>query len=103
MPTYEYKCQSCKRVFDVFQSMTDKPLTECTECHGKLKRLIGTGAGFIFKGSGFYITDYRSDSYKQAERRAKSDTTPSSSTAGGSTGGSGTPATSGSKSGSSET
>lgn len=102
MPTYEYKCQSCKRVFDVFQSMTDKPLTECTECHGKLKRLIGTGAGFIFKGSGFYVTDYRSDSYKQAERRAKSDATSSSSTAGGTTGGSGTPATSGSKSGSSE-
>mgnify|MGYP001373366732 CR=1 FL=1 len=77
MPTYEYKCQSCQRTFEVFQSMTDKPLTECSECHGRLKRLIGTGAGFIFKGSGFYITDYRSDSYKQGERRAMSDSTSS--------------------------
>ncbi|NLF17857.1 MAG: hypothetical protein GX595_11460 [Lentisphaerae bacterium] len=79
MPTYEYKCQKCQRQFDVFQRMTDAPLTECSDCHGPLKRLIGAGAGFIFKGSGFYITDYRSDSYKQAERRASSDTGSSSS------------------------
>ena len=79
MPTYEYKCQKCLRQFDVFQKMTDAPLTECSECHGPLKRLIGTGAGFIFKGSGFYITDYRSDSYKQAERRASSDSTAAAS------------------------
>ncbi len=79
MPTYEYKCQKCQRQFDVFQKMTDAPLAECSECHGPLKRLIGTGAGFLFKGSGFYITDYRSDSYKQAERRASSDIGSSSS------------------------
>jgi putative FmdB family regulatory protein len=57
---------------DVFQTMSDKPLTECAECHGKLKRLIGAGAGFLFKGSGFYATDYRSDSYKQAQKQASS-------------------------------
>jgi putative FmdB family regulatory protein len=74
MPTYEYKCQSCKRRFEVVQSMSDKPLTECGECHGPVKRLIGTGAGFLFKGSGFYVTDYRSESYKQAEKRAAADT-----------------------------
>jgi len=85
MPTYEYKCQKCQRQFDVFQRMTDAPLTECSDCHGPLKRLIGTGAGFLFKGSGFYITDYRSDSYKQAERRASSDTGSSSSSTSSST------------------
>ena len=81
MPTYEYKCLSCGRRMDVFQSMTDKHLTECTECHGKLKRLIGTGAGFLFKGSGFYITDYRSDSYKQAQKQASSPTVAATSPA----------------------
>jgi putative FmdB family regulatory protein len=76
MPTYEYKCQSCKRRFDVSQRMTDKPLTECAECHGPLKRLIGAGAGLLFKGNGFYATDYRSESYKQAAKRASSDAAP---------------------------
>ncbi|MEN6334901.1 MAG: zinc ribbon domain-containing protein [Phycisphaerales bacterium] len=67
MPTYEYACTECKHHFDEFQSITAKPLRKCPQC-GKmsLKRLIGTGAGFIFKGSGFYCTDYRSDGYKQA-------------------------------------
>ena len=78
MPTYEYKCQICKRRFEVSQRMSDKPLTECTECHGPLKRLIGAGAGFLFKGNGFYATDYRSESYKQAEKRASSDAAPAS-------------------------
>ena len=59
MPTYEYKCQECGHVFDAFQSMTDAPLTECVECGGSVKRLIGAGAGIIFKGSGFYCTDYK--------------------------------------------
>jgi len=61
MPTYEYKCQDCGYTFEKFQSMKDKPLEKCPECNGKVQRLIGGGAGIIFKGSGFYATDYRSD------------------------------------------
>ena len=80
MPTYEYKCQNCKRRFEVSQRMTDKRLTECAECHGPLKRLIGAGAGFLFKGNGFYATDYRSESYKQAEKRASSAAAPAAAT-----------------------
>lgn len=65
MPTYDYKCQSCGHQFEHFQSMNDPRLTDCPlpECAGTVKRLLGTGAGIIFKGSGFYQTDYRSDSY----------------------------------------
>ncbi len=72
MPTYAYACEGCGHKFDAFQSITAKPLRKCPAC-GKttLKRLIGAGAGIIFKGSGFYCTDYRNDSYTQA---AKSDT-----------------------------
>jgi putative FmdB family regulatory protein len=77
MPTYEYSCQKCGQNFEAFQSMRDKPFHECPKnfCqlpkwgHGKVKRLFGTGAGLIFKGSGFYITDYRSDSYKEAAKK----------------------------------
>ena len=77
MPTYEYSCEKCGGAFEIAQSMRDEPLRECPEelCrqkkwgHGKVKRLIGTGAGLIFKGSGFYITDYRSDSYKEAAKK----------------------------------
>jgi putative FmdB family regulatory protein len=74
MPTYEYQCQKCKKTFEVFQSMKDAPLTDCPnkKCKGKVKRLIGTGAGLIFKGSGFYITDYRSEGYKQAAKNDSS-------------------------------
>src|ERR1051326_6135460 len=72
MPTYEYSCQKCGQTFEAFQSMRDEPFRECPKdlCrlpkwgHGKVKRLLGTGAGLIFKGSGFYSTDYRSESYK---------------------------------------
>ena len=71
MPTYEYKCEQCGHQFELFQSMTDEPPKTCPCCGGGVRRLIGTGAGFIFKGSGFYETDYRSDSYKKA---AKADT-----------------------------
>jgi len=72
MPTYAYVCGNCHHEFDAFQSITAKPLRECPACGRQtLKRLIGTGAGIIFKGSGFYCTDYRSDSYKNA---AKSET-----------------------------
>ena len=59
MPTYEYECQGCKKRFELFQSITAKPIRVCPKCKGKVKRLIGAGAGIIFKGSGFYATDYR--------------------------------------------
>ena len=76
MPTYEYECQKCGSVFERFQSMSDAPVKTCPECRGrKVKRLIGTGAGLLFKGAGFYTTDYRSEGYKQA---AKAETKTSS-------------------------
>jgi len=59
MPTYEYQCQKCGHVFEAFQSITDEPLKECPVCKGPVKRLISSGAGLIFKGSGFYETDYK--------------------------------------------
>ncbi len=79
MPTYEYQCEACDERFEVFQSITAKPLRKCPECgKNKVKRLIGTGAGIIFKGSGFYETDYRSDSYKKAEKAEKDSASPKS-------------------------
>src|SRR5262252_9595973 len=77
MPTYEYSCQKCGQTFEAFQSMRDEAFRECPKelCrlpkwgHGKVKRLLGTGAGIIFKGSGFYSTDYRSESYKEAAKK----------------------------------
>ncbi len=77
MPTYEYVCQKCSHEFEQFQSIKDDPLKRCPECRGKVVRKIGVGGGLIFKGSGFYITDYRSESYKKA---AKSDTAPAAKT-----------------------
>ena len=71
MPTYEYKCKDCGHKFEQFQNMSDKPLKKCPECGGKIERLIGIGGGLIFKGSGFYTTDYRSESYKKAEKADK--------------------------------
>lgn len=59
MPTYEYRCKKCGHEFEQFQSMTDEPLKKCSKCKGAVKRLISTGAGIIFKGSGFYETDYK--------------------------------------------
>ncbi len=59
MPTYEYKCSSCGYVFEEFQSIKDAPLSKCPKCNGQVQRLIGPGAGLIFKGSGFYLTDYK--------------------------------------------
>ena len=66
MPTYDYKCDACDHQWEVFHSMSAKPKRKCPDC-GKLKakRMIGSGAGVIFKGGGFYQTDYRSDSYKK--------------------------------------
>lgn len=66
MPTYEYKCKNCGYKLEKFQSITKRPIRKCPKCGRlKLKRLIGPGAGVIFKGSGFYQTDYRSDEYKK--------------------------------------
>lgn len=68
MPTYDYRCLECEHEFEVFQGINDPRLTECPTCQGEVKRLIGAGAGLIFKGSGFYITDYRSKEYKQKQK-----------------------------------
>lgn len=77
MPTYEYHCLKCEKNFEVFQSMKDNAFKTCPEAkcqvspwgHGEVKRLLGTGAGLLFKGSGFYTTDYRSEGYKQAAKK----------------------------------
>jgi len=71
MPTYPYECQKCGNAFEKFQSIHDKPVKICPKCRGRVKRLIGAGAGLIFKGSGFYITDYRSDNYKSSAKKEK--------------------------------
>jgi len=59
MPTYEYRCTLCEHRFEAFQKMSDLPLTNCPHCSGPVQRIIGAGMGLIFKGSGFYITDYK--------------------------------------------
>lgn len=72
MPTYEYRCDNCGHEMEAFQSMSAKPLKKCPECgRMKLVRLIGTGAAVLFKGSGFWQTDYRSDSYKKDAAKDK--------------------------------
>ena len=86
MPTYDYVCKNCDHQWELFQSMKDNPVRKCPSC-GKLKakRVIGPGAGIIFKGSGFYQTDYRSDSYKKAadaDKKAQSSTSESKSDSG---------------------
>src|SRR5213593_625572 len=74
MPTYEYHCDACEHNFDEFQSINEAPLKKCPKCgKRKLRRVFGAGAAIIFKGSGFYQTDYRSESYKTA---AKADSEP---------------------------
>lgn len=81
MPTYDYVCDACEHQFELFQPITESPKRKCPECGRlKLRRLFGTGAAIVFKGSGFYQTDYRSESYRkgaEAEKK-KSDTTSSS-------------------------
>jgi putative FmdB family regulatory protein len=73
MPTYEYECPKCGHAFEKFQSISDPPVKTCPKCRGrKVKRLPGTGAGILFRGSGFHQTDYRSDSYhKQAKKETE--------------------------------
>lgn len=102
MPTYEYLCEKCGHTFDVFQSMTADPLQVCPkeQCgkrrwgRGKIRRVIGGGAGLIFKGNGFYITDYRSEAYKTAAKKeAPSPTGSTSSSPGSGSSGSQSPST----------
>ena len=109
MPTYEYVCSACGHEYELFQKMTDPPAKKCPECKGKVKKKIGAGAGLIFKGSGFYITDYRSEGYKKdakadaarADGGAKSDgSAPASVNGGGKSGAA--KADGGAKSGSSD-
>ena len=84
MPTYEYECHKCGKNFELFQSMNDSPLRVCPKkaCRmrtwgkGKVRRLLSSGAGLIFKGSGFYITDYRSENYKQAAKKENEAASP---------------------------
>src|SRR5947208_13008404 len=87
MPTYEYACSKCKHQFDVFQAITEPALTVCPKdkCgmkrwgKGKIKRVIVSGAGILFKGSGFYTTDYRSENYKEAARKESAPATAATS------------------------
>lgn len=85
MPTYDYVCETCGHEFEVFQSMKDPKLTDCPQdgCSGSVRRLLGRGAGIIFKGSGFYETDYRSNSYKEGAKQEKSSSKPAESSPAG--------------------
>ena len=78
MPNYDYVCQTCAHRFEVFQSMNDAKLEDCPQegCEGKVRRLLGTGAGLIFKGSGFYQTDYRSNSYQEGAKQESAASKP---------------------------
>lgn len=71
MPTYEYRCPECGNEFEKFGKMSDPPVTECTRCGAEAQRRISGGAGLLFKGSGFYITDYRGEGYKKAAETEK--------------------------------
>jgi len=90
MPTYEYECQKCGNIFDEFQSITAPPVAYCPKegCGGEAKRRFSPGAGFIFKGSGFYGTDYRSESYKKSAAAESSPPSGASSSESGKGGGS---------------
>jgi len=78
MPTYEYECSKCSHRFEEFQNITAKPLKRCPECSGKLRRIISGGAGLIFKGSGFYVTDYKKSNLPvKSEQKSKELTKPS--------------------------
>ena len=108
MPTYEYECDNCQHAFEEFQSMSDKALRKCPKC-GKLKlrRLIGAGAGIIFKGTGFYETDYKRKNQPKitdpaahsdaAPAKSESKPAPASGKSAGSSGGDSKPSSSGAK------
>jgi putative FmdB family regulatory protein len=83
MPTYEYQCDNCGKEFDYFQSMSDSPKTKCEECGGKLTKLLSAGSGLIFKGSGFYITDYKKSGSSEASGSASKSDAPSKSESSG--------------------
>ncbi len=84
MPTYDYECTSCGHEFEKFQKITEDPVLECPECGEEARRVLSGGAGVLFKGSGFYSTDYRSESYKKAaEKEKKADGSGSSESTGG--------------------
>ena len=81
MPTYDYQCDACDHCFELYQSITADPIKKCPECgKNKVRRLISPGAAVIFKGSGFYTTDYRSSSYKKAAAADKSSSSSTAST-----------------------
>lgn len=104
MPTYEYHCDACEHNFDEFQSMMDKPLKKCPKCKKqKLRRIFGTGAAILFKGSGFYCTDYRSDSYTAGAKADKESSEKASTSATDKPAADGKADTSSSKNGSSGT
>ena len=85
VPTYEYECQKCQHRYELFQSIKDAPKKTCPKCKGRVKRLFSTGAGLLFKGSGFYITDYRKPGYKEAAKKDTAPPVPSSSSDAGKT------------------
>ncbi len=76
MPTYDYQCTKCKHVFEVFQSMSAKPIRKCPECNSAVNRLFGSGAGLVFKGTGFYETDYKKSG--NSEKPNQGDSSPKS-------------------------
>jgi putative FmdB family regulatory protein len=81
MPTYDYVCDACDHKFELLQSIKEEPKKKCPECgKSKLRRLFGTGAAILFKGSGFYTTDYRSESYKKKAAAESSSSTPAADT-----------------------
>ena|SRR5437899_1036941 len=87
MPTYEYHCDACEHHFEEFQSMTAAPLKKCPQCRKrKLRRIFGIGAAVLFKGSGFYQTDYRSESYKAAAKADQESSKPAAEDKAGSNG-----------------
>ncbi|HEY7462584.1 MAG TPA: zinc ribbon domain-containing protein, partial [Gemmatimonadota bacterium] len=80
MPTYDYQCRRCGHEFEKFQKISDPPRARCPKCRGGAERLITGGAGLLFKGGGFYITDYRSESYRQAAKAESGEATTTSET-----------------------
>lgn len=83
MPTYEYECQKCGHRFELFQSMSEEPARKCPKCKGRVKRIIGPGAGIIFRGSGFHTTDYRSEGYRKAQEKESKPSSGGESTSSG--------------------